>query len=70
MKKRLLSAIIVATITFGIVYSPECFAIEEISTPLTKKELKKQKKLEKKTKEPVSSIYSEEINKNIVTPNI
>jgi hypothetical protein len=51
MKKRLLPAIIVATITFGVFYSPECYAIEEISTPLTKKELKKQKKNREKNKE-------------------
>lgn len=70
MKKRLLPAIIVATITFGVFYSPECYAIDEISTPLTKKELKKQKKIEKKIKKQESSIYSGEINKNILTPNI
>ena len=49
---------------------PGCSAIEEVSHPLTQKELKKQKKTEKKTKKQGSSIYSEEINKNILTPNV
>ena len=70
MKKRILSAIIVTTIALGATCAPECSAIEEIATPLTKKELKEQHKLEKKTKKQSNNLYTEEINKNILTPNI
>ena len=42
MKKRILSAIIIATVVLGATYTPECYAIEEITPPLTKKELREQ----------------------------
>ena len=48
MKKRFLSAIIIATVVLGATYTPECYAIEEITPPLTKKELREQSKLDKK----------------------
>ena len=70
MKKRILSAIIIATVVLGAICVPECYAIEEITPPLTKKELREQRKLEKKAKKQNKNLFTEEINKNILTPNI
>ena len=70
MKKRILSAIIIATVVLGATCTPECYAIEEITPPLTKKELREQFKLEKKAKKQNKNLFTEEINKNILTPNI
>ena len=70
MRKRILSAIIIATVVLGATCTPECYAIEEITPPLTKKELREQFKLEKKAKKQNKNLFTEEINKNILTPNI
>ena len=70
MKKRkvlltLIGIFIVANIAL------ESFAIEEVAQPLSKKELKKQRRLEQRVqKEQKQGTYTEEINKNILTPNI
>lgn len=69
MKKNfLLSTILLLLFCFGFELS--CFAIEDVNTPLTKKQLKELRKLEKKAKKEKNSIYTEEINKNILTPNM
>lgn len=69
MKKNfLLSTILLLLFCFGFELS--CFAIEDVPPPLTKKQLKELRKLEKKAKKEKNSIYTEEINKNILTPNM
>lgn len=69
MKKKLLLSLIISTIAFYVSSQAQCFAIEENTKSLTKKEIKEQKKLEKKNKKQ-KKINTEEINKNILTPNV
>ncbi len=67
-KKFLLSAIFLFLLCFG--FDLGCFAIEDADVNLTPKQLKELKKLEKRAKKESNHTYTEEINKNILTPNI
>lgn len=71
MKKKNTHLLVAFTILMLIINSgAEVFAIEENDRPLTKKELKKIKKAEKKAKEEKAQTLHEKTNKNILTPNV
>lgn len=66
-KKKLFLALILSFLVFLANSGAECIAIEDVSTPISKEQLKK---LEKQTQKEDDNTYPEEINKNILTPNI
>lgn len=71
MKKRKSFFIVtIALLIASLNANLSSFAIEENDVPMTKKQLKELKKNKKEAKKENSSIYSNEINKNILTPNV
>lgn len=72
MKKnnKLIFIVTLLVATFCLNSFNEVRAIEDVNKPLTKKELKKQKQLEKQLLDEQTTLYKEGINKNILTPNI